>query len=319
MAKSKKPSETPTEEPGTALLEQHEWPEDEKTNPVEVVAEKPAEVAKVEPAIEAKPVNKHAAWLTREAKRYGLNDEEIGNYTGDDLKEAVTILAATRGQEARVVANDAQSRQRDDSGRFVKLDETQATPSEFNLKELGIDTSKFDPDATTEQILTAALRPIFERMQKLEQGLSEFGKRDQRRELTAHYDFLDQKFSENESVFGKGRRVNLGDDSPELDKRLAVIGVMERVKRADPSLTKEEAFETAVKRLNYVAAPKAEPKAETVDADPHGYMNGQTIKPADRATKPTPKGTRTAEASVATILKKRSEAVDTTEHDELPD
>lgn len=323
MAKSKKPvqkSDTPADA-GTELIEKFEFPEDPNSNPAEVKPEPVAEVKPVEPVVPVKPA--HPSYLTRAAKAAGFSDAEIDEMPTADLKEAVNIVAMTRQTDQRQRENDA-SRQRDDSGRFVK--QPDAPAPEFDLgKELGVKTDDWNEE--TRAILTPVVKHLAGQIAELKDQLTKVNERDQNRERNAHFDKLDQLFVQNEDLFGKGQRTDLDRDSDELARRVAVIGEMTRMQAADNGLSLKEAFHKATKRLNYVSAPKPaapaapapEPARDVTVPDPHGFLNGSTIVPASRATKPEPKGVKLAEANLAARMRERAVAVDTTEHDELPD
>jgi hypothetical protein len=240
-----------------------------------------------------------------------------------ELEKAIPLFAASKKQDQND-RDQLRERQRDESGRFTKQEDqphaVQPTKEEaFNLKELGIDASKWSADATTEQILTDVLKPLVAKIRELETGVKQVAERDQIRERNAHFDRLDQKVAANEALFGKGQRSELGRDSDELARRVAVINEISRINSINPNLPFNEAFDRATKRLNYVSQPKAEVKPEPIDDDPHGFRNGATIQPTNRVTKPPPKGDQSAKAKVAEILKQRASSEPTTELDDLPD
>lgn len=310
------------EEPGKALLEKFEFPEDPHSNPPEPVAEEPKAEVKAEPVAPAAP--KHPSWLTRAAKLAGVSDDDMAEMSSGELEKAIPLFAASKKQDQNEREFISQTRQRDESGRFTKQEDqpqaVQPTKEEaFNLKELGIDASKWSADATTEQILTDVLKPLVAKIRELETGVKQVAERDQIRERNAHFDRLDQKFAANEALFGKGQRSELGRDSDELARRVAVINEITRINQSNPNMPFNEAFDRATKRLNYVSQPKAEVKPEPIDDDPHGFRNGATIQPTNRATKPPPKGDQSAKAKVAEILKQRASSEPTTELDDLPD
>lgn len=297
----------PTEDAGTKLLEQFDFPDDPANEPVEAP---PAPEAKSTPEPEAKPA--HPSWLTRAAKQVGIDDAEMASMPSSDLEKAVTILAQSRAEDRRI--QDAQtSRQRDEQGRFVKQEKPEEAPAEFSLKDLGLDSSKWTGEETTEQLLSSIAKPLMDQIKELKAKLSQIEERDTVRERNAQYDRLDNLFNEQSTVFGKGNRQKL-KPGPELSRRKAVIGEMAAIQQADPGVSFEECFERAT--ANLFGKPHA---PEAPEVDPKGYQNGSTIRPTVRQTKPQPKGDAAAMKAVEALMKERSMSAPTTEFDELPD
>lgn len=307
-----------TTDPGKQLLDDF-FPEDAGAAPVEEKSE-PAPVVETK-QVESKP--KHPAYLVRSAKNVGFDDGEIEGYTTTELKEAVNIVAMTRQQDTRE-RQVLESVNRGPDGKFVKKEE--APEPEFNLKDAGVDLS--DADEFTQGLFTKALKPILDKLKKLqsdyEEKIGAIEARDQQREVNAHFDKMDQLFATNEAVFGKGARSKLTKGSPELKRRVAVINSIPAVKQENPDWTVDECFEAVARDLFGSLVPKVEPKAEVVEEteeikDPYNFRNGSTIKPTVRQTKPEPKGVKLATANLAAALKERANGVDSSEHDELPD
>lgn len=304
-------AETPVD-PGQALIEKYEFPDDPGEAGLDPVVAPVADVVET-PAEPARP--KHPLYLSREAKKLGLEDAEIAEMATAELKDAVQTLAQVRGVDR--VAD--QARQRDETGRFVKQPEPEPVPeAEFSLKDLGLDLTKLPENPTTEDILTAFGKPLMAEMRKLKAELTEFKERDVQRERTAQFDKLDQLFVKNEAVFGKGTRQALKPGSPEFLRRVAVINGMAAAKQQNPNASFDEQFEAVSSALfgGLVPEPVSEP------ADRLNYTNGHTIRPTSRATKPEPKGIKTAERAVEAIIKERGINLggpENTEHDDLPD
>ncbi len=303
---------------GTQLLQKYELADDQEPEPVPVAAT--AESVAVPVETPTPPANKHPVWLAKKAKMAGMDDQEIGELGSDDLKDALLVLGESRRDMQQAgPARDPQT------GQFVKPQEAAPVAEpEFSLKDLGIDEKRleiFDPEFS--KILSDVTKPLLDRIKKLESGLGEFDKRDQARARDAHFDKLDQLFNENDTYFGKGSRSKLTKGSPEMIRRQAVINGMAAAFQTDPSLSFEENFEKVSKALTGstpapAAKPTSPPPAPKVDPDPKGYMNGQTVKPSNRQTKPEPKGHSAAVAAVADWRKSFVPAESTEEEDDLP-
>lgn len=309
MSKSKSPKteETP-EDAGTKLIEQMNMAQD-----VPEVEESAAPVVETPPEPE-KP--KHAKWLVNQAKRSGIEAEELAEMSKDEILEAIAVNNQ-RDREFR-----AGERPRDDSGRFVKHEpaEPVTPPPEPELKDIGIDLSEFDDETAAR--LNKALRPLAKQVKELESRLAKADQRDAHREANAHADRLDQLFLENTDVFGKGTRHRMNKNSDEYSLRMMVISEMSRLNQADPSLSFDECFDKASSVIKKFATPKVEtPKTEpTPVATTNGvhkeelinrFKNGTTAVPANRSTTKPPKGIKAAEDAVKEKL--------ASFHDELDD
>lgn len=310
--KAPKAAPVPTADAGTELIEKYEPVEGPDANaPVEPVEEVPVTETPAPPP----PKPAHPSYLTRAAKQVGFDDDEIAGYTTAELKEAVNIVAMTRQQDVKL--RDAElSRQRDESGRFVK--EAPEPDAPFTLKDVGIDPADWNEE--TVGIMTKALAPMMAQIKELKSELGSVKAREQHRETNSALDQLDKLFSQNEAVFGVGSREDLDAESPEKVRRNAVIREMAAIPPNQRTTMKKDFAKVSKAMFGTLAPPKPVEPVEEETPDPKGFLNGHTIVPTARVTKAEPKGVRLAEQNLAARLKQRATvAVDTTEFDELPD
>jgi len=344
MAGRKAKSPAPADA-GAKLLEKYEMADDattRATDPPAYAAAAPAEpAAETRPAAEPKaPAPKHPAWLARKAKEVGITAAEADELSSDELKDAIALTTTRREEnrsDARVAFNAAGRPydtvtgqllpQNTPASTFDHLQPKPAAPAvekPFALREYGIDTSKLTADSSTDEILTAALEPMakryeamVKRVDALEAALAEAQGREQVRETNAHFDRLDQLFAQDRETFGEGSRYDLDQSSTEFAKRQAVIGRMNQLHQANPRGSLKGHYAQAVSDLGYKPAPAAEPTVNGQTAD--AYRNGQVLAPTPRVSPKAPKGVKSAQAAVETILRRRAESqADTDERSELP-
>lgn len=317
---SKKPTaaKAPPADAGTELIEQFDMaqdvPEDRVDNltTLTLEAEKPVETPVVEKL-------KHSKWLTNQAKKAGIESDELNEMSREEALEAISLMVE-RDREIRA------ERPRDDSGRFTKPEQVAPQPEkEFDLNDYGIDLGE-DANDFTRDAFKKALAPFAKKIKDLESQVSETKQREAHREANAHADRLDQLFLENTDVFGKGTRHRMDKKSDAYSLRMMVIGEMSRLSQQDPNISFDEAFDRASSVIKKFAAPKVEktevtpePVVETKPAATNGvhreevinrFKNGTTAAPANRSTAKPPKGVKAAEASVAAVLQSMNDELE---------
>ena len=306
----------PPADAGTQLIEQFDMAQDVPEEQTDILTkrseEAPVETVS-EPVVE-KP--KHSKWITNQAKRVGIEADELAEMSREEVLEAIS-LSTEREREFR-----AAERPRDDSGRFTKPEPPAPEPEkEFDLKDYGIDLGE-DANEFTRDAFKKALSPFAKKIKELESQLSETKQREAHREANAHADRLDQLFLENTDVFGKGTRHRMDKKSDAYSLRMMVIGEMQRISQSEPGISFDDAFDRASSVIKKFAAPKAEtpaPEPEPKPAATNGvhreevinrFKNGTTAAPANRSTAKPPKGVKAAEASVAALLTQMNDELD---------
>lgn len=310
-------------EAGKALLAEYDLDDSTTTS---TTSPEPAEVideAIPEPVVE-KP--KIPAWVSSLAREAGMSESDTDGMTAEEVKEAVALksrinrdIESSRGQHRQL--NSAGRPYDPTTGKLLPVDrapETEPADSPFNLKELGIDTTKFGDDATTEQILTAALKPLHDRNKSLEARIAHLEQHNQHRAAKDAGDKLDTLFDSNQTVFGKGNRDKMNPTSPEFMRRKMVIAAMKSNYESDRNLSFEDNFEMASKAFSSLipAAPKTE-KPEEIPDD-HGYRNGATRPPTNRTAPNAKRSDKTATAAVG-LAREMDRFVNGREEDDLPD
>lgn len=317
------PKPAPKADPGAELLKKYEMAEDVPDEPDPPIQPQPDVPDTVE--VETpKPAAKHPSWLSRAARKAGFDDTDLSEMSTDEVKEALVLRGQDRAATgvADAVAINAAGRPYDPAtGQLLPAGVVPPTApagtedKPFSLKDsLGVDISGLKEDATTEEILTLVVKPLLARIDKLEAGVSEFDKREQARQMNAHFDRLDQLFAEDPDRFGKGARQRL-KPGPELAKRKAVIARMGELHNEQKGIGLEEAFERATDELfgtKSAPAPKEDPNIAK-------FADAATIRPANRNGVKVQKGRAAAEANLATILKERASSETASEREELPD
>lgn len=256
---------------GTAeQIDQFEFPVDTSSNP-QYADPEPQAPPPPPPPPAAKPA--HPAYLIRAAKQVGMDEFEIENMDTAELKDAVNLLRDSRPVEQPTAKPSA----------------VDAPPPQDEFELLGIDTRGWHDDDRA--LLGAVAKPIANKLAALEKQFAELTGRERKREADAAHDRLDQMFGGDESLFGKGSRFKLPPNSPEMIRRQAVHATMKNIVARNPGLSLEDVFDRAVSALYGQSKQADEPKAPL------------TLRPANRDTRPAPKGPAAAQRAVAAKLK----------------
>jgi len=249
----------------------------------------------VEQAPEPKAAPKHPAWLTRQARDYGISAEEAAEYTYDQLKDAIDTLGKQRQYNAASSRHEPQLEKLPVERKADPLDETFKA-----LRDEGFDERIVSPLETLRKE-NAELREAFE-------GLT---KREQAREQARFVKSLDRIFQEFD-IPALGNKP--GSDikgTPEYDRRNLVI----RAASADGS---DAPFESKVRKaikLLYDDAPKPD---TALEARKEEWAKAGLQQPTARAGK-EPKGEKRAQRAVAALLNAQDEATGNESFDNLPD
>jgi len=302
------------EDAGTQLLERFEMPEDESSNPPE------KKVSQIEKAVApaAKP-----QWLINSAKSVGISKEEYDSMSVAELKEAVQTVASTR--KAETVDRDVQRVRDPNTGQFVRQDQadqtqpqTQPLPAskEITLEQFGIDSKKWGPDATAEEIGLDIVKGLYNHFAPYLEKIGGIENEIRTRTMNENYDKLDQLFVKQPKIFGDGSRFDMQEGTPELLRRKTVINAMAEMRKANPNMPLGKCFDKVTSALFGGLDPRPEQKA---DPKVEEFANATTTTPTVRATKPQPKGQKAAEDAVKQHFERQATDGDTSEHDELPD
>jgi len=307
-------AETQDAEPTAAQILEEAFPVD--PGQVEIAEETTLETPTPAPAdpVSPPPPPKPAlpGYLVKAARRLGIDDVEIASMDQPTLERAVDLLAKATGPDMR---------QRDEKGRFVASTEAQQQqqqqpePEEFNLSQIGVDTSKWDDNMPVEKMFADVTRPLLQKIRGLEQSLEAIVGSVRQREAAANLDRLDQLFASKAAIYGEGSRQKLDRSSPEFIRRATVAKAMQEFAKANPGMSLDAVFD----RVNSTIFGMLE--ASKPAPDPKGFAQGATMKPGSRVEPPKQKGVRTAVESVEKKLQEIAvkTAGDTSEHDELPD
>jgi hypothetical protein len=272
---------------GTAeQIDQFEFPVDAASNPQYAEPEPQAPPPPPPPPPAAKPA--HPGYLIRAAKQVGMDEYEIESMDTAELKEAVSLLRDSRPTEQPTAKS--------------QVAEQAPTQDEFEL--LGIDTRGWHDD--DKALLGSVAKPIANKIAALEKHIAELTGRERKRESDAAHDRLDQMFGGDEALFGKGSRFRLAPGSPEMIRRQAVHATMKSIVASNPRLSLEDVFDRAVSALYGQSKPADDVKASL------------TLRPADRAARPQPKGRDAAVRAVAAALKDAKFEQASDEIDDLP-
>lgn len=296
------------EDPGKKLLEQYKMPVDPDSHPPS--DPEPEVETREEPV--SPPPPKHPAWVSRAAKLAGLDDGELREMSTEDVKDAI-LLSKRQSDEHRDVQRDVRARD-PRTGQFVAQPAPEPEKA-FELADLGIDTSKWDENSSTADILKQVVEPLVKRVKQLESGLTDVDRRDQQRTAAQALDQIDKLFVQHESVFGKGGRDDLEPDSAEYTRRGMVIRAMQQNVASDPSLSFKKNFERAAKAF-LTLTPTSPPPPAPVE-DPKGFANGKTVVPTNRRFADMKPGIRKAELGIDEILRQMDEQ-EVTEKPVLP-
>lgn len=305
----------PQTDAGDALLQKYELADE--NDPVETFAKTP--VVETPPAKVAEPPNnqndnsvpepaiKHPNWVVKQAQKLGVTQQEIDSTPTDELKDQLLFAANQRER----IEHDNPGRPRDENGRFVSAPPEPSAPApepEFSLSSLGIDPAWLNnPETPTEALLTGVLKPVVKqnndlakKIEKLQGEIAALYQAEQHRVMNKQFDELDTMFVSQDTIFGKGNRKKMDQNSDEFSRRMAVINEMGRIKQADQKGDSADHFALACKRLFYTApsseavSPAATPKpvapATKPTSDPLGFAEGKLQRPSSLQSPPPKKG-----------------------------
>lgn len=285
----------------------------------------PAEPAPSQPSEPAFPpgapkpqAGVHDPRLAAAARDYGFSDEEIAQYSPQELQAAV-------GASYRAWSLAQQQ---------WRQPEPAQPPPQKAPDEPQIDWGRHADETGsqrpfTEEDVSPAIAHVLKQQAKelasLKAQLAERQQAEQRREAETMAERLDRLFEGRSDLFGKGAGRELRPESPEMLKRMGVLGVMERL-----SGSIEQRYQKAVEAM-YGAAPvvasELEPKKPAPPRDPETgriisreeserraaqerWQAGGLARPTQRVAADLPKGPQRAVRALAAHMRDSGLAVE---------
>lgn len=339
------------------LLDRYEAAEDADSLPPEEraaaadPAAKPAAAAPETPpstpaSIAATDPPKHPAWLTRKAKKLGLDDDDLAELDTDELKAEVADRAAEKRTEGvvRAVLNAAGQPYDPATGRLLPRDTPPGTPVANQgaggtsntpapggdpAVRLAVTAADFEAagyDGGLAALLEKAVAPLVAKIGEQDRTIRGLVGAEQTRRTGEALDALDRQFVKHPHLYGEGPTAELEPGSREHKKRMAVIRDLQHVPAAEAKgLAKDFARVHADLFGDAPApAPKPDPAAE---ANGHAnrigdrFANGTVAKPSDsQPPRKGPKGTAAAVAGLEARLKQMAaDSDDEPEENDLAD
>ena len=271
-------------------------------------AEDPA--GEVEPQFSTQErVSGHPPKLVQDALEYGLSDETIQILSTAQLSEAVRGIerkvAAQRVEGTHELihetARDQQAIEQQPSREAVMTSgEPGGSPEAFPL---GVDLAKegFDPVATKVfKTLQGHIKSLADRVAQQDRVIDQLRAAESMRQSETIADRVDRVFARYEQHFGAGRGRDLQANDPHMERRLAVLAL---VQRDASKSTLEAKVERAIK-LIYGGGTKPAPKASIPDPikeRTEAWSDATLNRPTHRNGAPEPKGKERAEESVREI------------------
>ena len=262
-------------------------------------AKPPAAPPASPPPPPAKP--QHSKRVLRMATDLGIPQAEIDAASPEDLddrvyvenREAIARIQTARGQDQ--VAAGGAGRQTPAEGGGQQQPPPPAE-SKFELELEGKDT--YDPDliAAVEKMAGGFMKEIAD----LKAQLGGVVQRDVAKERETAFETVDRVFAARPAVFGAGKRSEIGKDSAELARRMAVLQMVDGMKGSEPL---EQKLALAADRLFGPAAPASPPPAPRRPApSKEKWKEGGLAAPTQRDHADEPKGETRATKAVAAKL-----------------
>lgn len=241
------------------------------------------------------PAPKHPAWLTRQARDYGISADEAAEYTYDQLKDAIDTLGKQRQYNAASA--------RHDQPQLEKLPVERKDPLDDTFKALR--------DEGFDERIVSPLETLRKENAELREAVEGMSKREVQRENARLARQLDRVFQEFDipSLGNKPGESIRG--TPEYERRLLVINAAAATK--GPGSLESKVRES----LKTLFGDEPKPDA-ALEARKQEWAKAGLQQPTPRAGK-EPKGERRAQRAVAQLLGQQDEATGNESYDNLPD
>jgi hypothetical protein len=275
----------------------------------------------------APPPPKHAPHTLRMAADLGIPQADIDGASAEELGRLVYHLhrqVLTEARESR--------RQEAQNGRQNVQPAVVAPPQAPDGPDWGKDDNgKAFTEADYAPGVAAVIKKshaLEKKVQDLEARLEALGSREQARERESAGDRIDRLFDslgdEGAKRFGKGTWRDFTEDSPEYQRRMAVLLLMDKDRRGSLEARFKRAHDTiyggvvlpdgASAKGGKGAEPTPPPtrpkrpdgtfKSDSeLNDDERAWMNGGLARPTQRKGAPEPTGTKKAEKAVEAALK----------------
>lgn len=320
MAGTPTPTATKADQPSLADVYDIGEPDLDAALPAEPVPpSEPKPAAPAEPA--AQPAeqarradgtfgHKHPRYLLHQAKDLGMDPAEVAALSTDELGEAVAAQAAWAVGRARqdTLRNSIDQPRQAPEPLVRREPESAAEEIDWGQDESGRKLSDRDylPPIAGAIRTTRALE---KRIAELEKRLGDLGEREVRREANSHFDRVDQTFAklnDLEAVLGKGGRHDLERESPEMQRRMAVLESAKRLAGENATLEQQLAKVPQAARLLFGDRPAAAPEKPD-RAAVERWNEAATARPTHReGALELPKGKAAAVKAVAQALRDRN-------------
>jgi len=247
------------------------------------------------------PVRKPSQHLVNLALDLGLSEQEVAATPADALEVAVYHL--TRQQLGR--QREASIAQTINQATDRNLANEPAEP-ETSLADLGLNESNYNDDFVG--FLKRMRKEHADEIRQLKEQVAHLQRAEGIRANESFAQKMDRLFAGDEGTFGKGDGRTLGEDSPELARRRAVLGVMQSLKVG----TVEDKYAKAYGIL--YGQRQAEPGLDDELARRQDeWRRGNTARPTQRSNAGEPPGVEKATRGVRAKLAEMNGAADSGE------
>ncbi len=248
--------------------------------------------------------HQHSPSIVRRAKRHGLTEAELADYTPEILEGILD------DREAQIVAYQ---RQKDVIQSMNPPAPAAADPASPPSPQGSVspapagDQVDWGTDENGQPLSEDAFHPAIVKLFKqclreikaLKEQTGHLTQREVARENETRSETCDRVFAEREDLFGKGNRRTLAKDDPGLQRRLAVLAIAEKT----PGRTVEECLTKAIQVLYGTTTPTAPAEPVTDDKRATEWANATVARPTQRKPGVEPLGDKKAEKAVAERLR----------------
>ena len=249
--------------------------------------------------------SQHSRHTVQQALDLGWSDEEIAATAPEALADQVykatrAALRVSREQTREDSLMQATERR----SSVVPRAPVQAVPEAEEEVNLGIDEKLFDPD------LMGALKKLEKErraeLKALRAEVAELRTAEAFRQDMSNNARIDRVFAKHEKILGKGRGDDFDHSSPEFQRRLSVLALVDRDKSKAPIAAK---IDKAVSILFGTQAPSTE-VPQRRGPSPEQWANSVVERPTQRSGAAEPKGEEKAMRTAAALLQEMNAGLD---------
>lgn len=242
----------------------------------------------------------HPKSLVRMARDYGIAESLIDSMSTEDLADEVNVERL----KAHSVSRDSRHLSPEDR-QSPEGEQSPPTKNPETDDSLGLDE---ETRASIHEPILKLLQNQAREIRELKASLGAITQAEAARANESAVETADRIFAEDEQIFGKGKRSELKDGTPECVRRLAVWEL---------ARTQDGSVEQKIRKAREILFGKKEPtpnRSESTERQPaittEEWEESALARPTQRQGSREPKGVRRAEKAVAARLRENGQTLD---------